>query len=72
MMNLPEWASLHHHRVQDRVRKILPKISSKDSPYRLKKKQAEMTPALVEAGKNLKNAAGKQFKTIKKGYINEI
>ena len=66
MMNLPEWASLHHHRVQDRVRKLLPKISSKDSPYQLKKKQAGMTPVPAEAVKNLKNAVGKQFKIIKK------
>ena len=66
MMNLPEWASLHHHRVQDRVRKLLPKISSKDSPYQLKKKQAGMTPVPAEPGKNLKNAVGKQFKIIKK------
>jgi hypothetical protein len=64
MMNLPEWASLHHHRVQDRVRKFLPKISSKDSPYRLKKKQGEMTPVPAEAGKNLKNAVGKQVDKI--------
>ena len=72
MMNLPEWASLHHHRVRDRGRRLLLRINSKDNLYLWKKKQAEMTPALVEAGKNLKNAAGKQFKTIKKGYINEI
>ena len=63
-MNQPEWASLHHHRVQDRVRKLLPKISSKGSPYRLKKKQAGMTPVPAEAGKNLKNAVGKQINKI--------
>ena len=66
MMNLPEWASLHHRRVQDRVRKLLPKISSKDNLYLWKKKQAGMTPVPAEAVKNLKNAVGKQFKIIKK------
>jgi hypothetical protein len=50
--------------VQDRVRKLLPKISSKDSPYRLKKKQAEMILVPAEAVKNSKNAVGKQFNKI--------
>ena len=63
-MNLPEWDSLHHPRVQDRVRKLLPKINSKDNLYLWKKKQAEMTPVPAEAGKNLKNAVGKQFNKI--------
>ena len=71
-MNLLEWDSLHRPRVRDRERRFLLRINNKGSPYRLKKKQAEMTPAPAEAVKNLKNVVGKQFKTIKKGYINEI
>ena len=63
-MNLPEWASLHHRRVQDKERKLLPKISRKDSPYRLKKKQAEMILVPAEAVKNSKNAVGNQVNKI--------
>ena len=72
MMNLLEWDSPHHPGVRDRERRLLLRINSKGSPYRLKKKLAGMTPVPAEAVKNIKNVVGKQFKTIKKGYINEI